>query len=856
MNTKDYFKSIQNYFWIWEEEGNVLTINGGSTIVYTEELLKYLDALSINGLPRFGVILLSIIGTNKTLDNSLVYISMLLNNIAASNFGNQLNKEFINDAFCFLKNLQELPPKMKTGDNRIILLQTILKNSHNKIGLKESTGILNSFKTRNRAKYIEQQIFDISIVKNDIAILSLLHKKFPTVQDLIDVFFENIDVEKFEDFEIDSESSIEENQNKDFIDELIHDNKTFQIGSLIKPIWAGFKIPIFNSHSSDFPLGGYSDISNKGSFDKLLISEYANDDIIFMARLANNEALYLHREMPPISDKLKRIMLIDVSIKNWGTPKILSFASSIALSLHPKSKTKNELYTLSNIHESFDHEDKYSIINAISIVHVGLDAADGFKNFFNEFDSSKEIELFFFTTEEALKTPYLINLLIEKSKQIKYIVVCKINGEINFYLNKIGNLKHLQTIQLDLKKLWNNSKKVHHESLNEKVEDLYFPILVPSTSYNNIISLNNKETFVISNSNLLKHTKIDDNYNTKGFELILKGVSNNCSNAIGQSSDGTYYFLEHNFNKKKLTITDLSTKHSLSIDLSVIKGKSNKKYLYKDNVFILFGSSTCTYTLYPNFETNQIDVLEHKYDYSISSKYETEYLKIKKINSEIHFPKQSTITKLKDLYINHKSNLVINQHEFNLLNNQQFIWLNETIDNIGKKYQKNSLRKNIGIFRDGSKVSINKLGFLTLVSSNPDIPTIYIPTCIMNQLGVATETHFAGNTFFYNNSVIGNTVKLINSGNNRIEVIKIIKKFNFESLSELKTGVDSPPYIISKNMDNEQSIKLKNELAILNAEVTIQRNSKSEQIIISNQDFHTKYIQGFINTIINYETRN
>jgi hypothetical protein len=38
------------------------------------------------------------------------------------------------------------------------------------------------------------------------------------------------------------------------------------------------------------PIGGVSDITNKGDLHRMLLSEYANEDEVFMNRIANNEA--------------------------------------------------------------------------------------------------------------------------------------------------------------------------------------------------------------------------------------------------------------------------------------------------------------------------------------------------------------------------------------------------------------------------------------------------------------------------------------------------------------------------------------------------------------------------------------
>ena len=99
--------------------------------------------------------------------------------------------------------------------------------------------------------------------------------------------------------ELEQPAITENNTQKDYIDELIDNPKTFHSGSLVRRIWSGLNIPFQSVLPSKQPLGGISDLTNKGDFDKLLISEFANDDLVFLSRIANNEALYIQREIPP-----------------------------------------------------------------------------------------------------------------------------------------------------------------------------------------------------------------------------------------------------------------------------------------------------------------------------------------------------------------------------------------------------------------------------------------------------------------------------------------------------------------------------------------------------------------------------
>ena len=59
---------------------------------------------------------------------------------------------------------------------------------------------------------------------------------------------------------------------------------------------------------------------------------------VLMSRLANNESLFHHREVPPADNHYSRIILLDTTLKNWGTIKTISFATMLAIANHPKNK--------------------------------------------------------------------------------------------------------------------------------------------------------------------------------------------------------------------------------------------------------------------------------------------------------------------------------------------------------------------------------------------------------------------------------------------------------------------------------------------------------------------------------------
>ncbi len=74
---------------------------------------------------------------------------------------------------------------------------------------------------------------------------------------------------------------------------------------MAQKIAASLTVPRLPSDPDHLPIGGVSDVTNRGEPDRLLISELALDDDLLIARIAHGQALYLRREQPPQSSSKK-----------------------------------------------------------------------------------------------------------------------------------------------------------------------------------------------------------------------------------------------------------------------------------------------------------------------------------------------------------------------------------------------------------------------------------------------------------------------------------------------------------------------------------------------------------------------
>lgn len=95
-------------------------------------------------------------------------------------------------------------------------------------------------------------------------------------------------------------------------------------------LYPALHFPSLRSRAEASPLGGYSDITRRGSFDSILISQLAYDSDEFMRRFAENELLYYQHQSFPEIPAQPLICLIDMGLHMWGRPRLLAAGCALA----------------------------------------------------------------------------------------------------------------------------------------------------------------------------------------------------------------------------------------------------------------------------------------------------------------------------------------------------------------------------------------------------------------------------------------------------------------------------------------------------------------------------------------------
>ena len=139
MKFQQYFRSYTDYFWQWEDGQQVVGIRNGQTIAFTKQIIEMLEALSLQGFPRLGPLLLAIAATNNNGEMALLKLKEHLES-------HYQEREEISKAFELLYLISSLPKELKQGNKRHVLFQAIFEESHNRLSIKNSETLLRKLK--------------------------------------------------------------------------------------------------------------------------------------------------------------------------------------------------------------------------------------------------------------------------------------------------------------------------------------------------------------------------------------------------------------------------------------------------------------------------------------------------------------------------------------------------------------------------------------------------------------------------------------------------------------------------------------------------------------------------------------
>ncbi len=135
---------------------------------------------------------------------------------------------------------------------------------------------------------------------------------------------------------------------REIIKALSEESRYTGIAKLVQAFEAALETPRRLEDQGPQKDGGYSDISNRGEPDRLLLSELAQDPEALSIRMAHGEALYLQRRSLPSEPDVVRWIFLDTGPWVWGRLRLVAAAVALALSRKKITADQAQLFFLTD----------------------------------------------------------------------------------------------------------------------------------------------------------------------------------------------------------------------------------------------------------------------------------------------------------------------------------------------------------------------------------------------------------------------------------------------------------------------------------------------------------------------------
>lgn len=331
-----YFSPDEGGFWRWQDDGNVVAWSDGSTIAFRAELLAVYRRLSTSALPPFGAVLLLMAACRESWRESPKKFDTLHRRLLKFVTSKE-REEFLDRVAAGLDRVCALPEKLRayTGAKAELAAmvfedqrETPPPRAYERLIAELEQGIGERPETQRTAR------IDVDRLLRD---LNWLHRGLHRVDaEALAARLQTGLEQPLEPADVELPTAAGARR---LLAELQDDEELGGIARLAKQLLPTVHLPTPLSYPDDLPVGGVSDISNRGSLDRLLLSELAHEDLTLAVRVAMNEALYLRREVPPTPPPRRRIVLLDSGLRMWGVPRVYAAAVGLAFAADARDDT-------------------------------------------------------------------------------------------------------------------------------------------------------------------------------------------------------------------------------------------------------------------------------------------------------------------------------------------------------------------------------------------------------------------------------------------------------------------------------------------------------------------------------------
>lgn len=752
MSLQRYFQSYGHYFWQWENRDHTGTgffeacsMVDGPTIAYEPYIMEVVELLAPSGLPPFGSLLLAIAATQEEPDTAINFISHFLLDLDPALAPESTPGEVI----AAMELLRGVNSHYLKGPGRIQLFRAIFSTpEQTMLGAKAARKLVSTYAQERHLMEAAGVPIPLTafVVHQDFDAFSAIGRRFSSAEDIIAAVAALPEVEAPQTLL--KESAVEEGW---ALDDLMADEKTYHIGALLPRLWSGMHFPMRHTASGAQPLGGISDLTNKGDFDRLLISEFANEDEVFLSRLANREALYIKRELPPEKDERRRLLLVDVTLTGWGIGRHTALAAALAVATHPRNEFECHLYVVDGEFREMPIKTKSDIIRLTEQLSVSMDAQPGFDAFFKSGIARQGEEVFVFSYKDAIRREGMQHLLSQFRGKYRYLAVADNRGGIEFFQSGAGGRRRLDALTLPLDELWSDPPKKQtkpRKSKRRAAEPAKYPMLLPiPNAIHGDFVFGQARYFLTKSKQLWFSAPMRQSGSTlqswSGAQVLYTNISIKGQGVFGlEMGDSTLYLYFYYPNENYIGVLDLEVEHFRK--LPVVPGPYS---LHTDETGVYavhpVAGTICRLSFYLETDGQPLAFVA---DTGVEER-QRKHPATPHSYGQAH----SAFQNLRQISIDSEGMLVFNRVALTIRK-----WSTEEVLFFEKRTTGKFLSRwkdGAYHFADGSHIIFDRTGMFTMVSADPALPRIYMPTATSILLALATDEYFAGNPHFKKESL-------------------------------------------------------------------------------------------------------
>ena len=481
-------------FWKWVDEGRVVAWKHGATVAFREEVGAVLERLQVRGLPSFDSVLILLAATRHYwLDDSaalrsqfptIPQVEKLLQRdtqpvdpgkgvlLEALDRIHKLPIDLIQsvDAKAALAEIVfEAEPTTLTGNAARYACEIL---THGLVREQNMIPFLPNLRG-GRVQSTLSLVTDLSALKRGLSRVTeqSLRLRLKTGLDELPLPADTI---------VPAEPAAV----RALLQTLALDEELSGLSRVARSLSAVLLLPRPITASDELPLGGVSDISNRGTLDRLLLSELAHEDLMLATRVALNEALYLRRETPPGPPPQRRHVLIDSGIRMWGVPRV--YAAAAVLSLAATAPTGGTLLayraTGSGI-ELIDLSSRDGLVRHLEMLEPDLHPGASLVEFFQKIaDEDHPAEIIIVTSDTTANDAEFQRTLADAAAPNCYLATVNREGELQLLSRGVRGTKSLMSLTLDLDTLL-KPKSPHQVRLVDKAIDPNLPAIFQTSRF-------------------------------------------------------------------------------------------------------------------------------------------------------------------------------------------------------------------------------------------------------------------------------------------------------------------------------------------------------------------------------------